>query len=71
MKEFFLGQTYAKIQRNDEALNTLWTLHDNGFSKSHFLLSRIAAVYHNRRGLYLNLSAYNRKESLRRNVMII
>lgn len=55
MKEFFLGQTYAKIQRNDEALTTLWALHDNGFSKNHFLLSRIAAVYHNKRGSYFLL----------------
>lgn len=50
MKEFFLGQTYVKIQRNDDAFNTLWGLHDNGFSKSHFVLSCIAAVYYNRRG---------------------
>ncbi len=50
MKDFFLAQTYAKIQRNEDAFTILWELYYNGFSKSHFVLSRLAAVHHNQRG---------------------
>jgi anaphase-promoting complex subunit 8 len=46
MKNLFLGHMYLELQLNEEALKIYQNLVDGGFSKSTYIVSQMAVVYH-------------------------
>ena len=67
MKNLFLGHMYLELQLNEEALKIYQNLVDGGFSKSTYIVSQMAVVYHNMRGKSSALSYWHVQTCIRPN----
>ncbi|CAC5376698.1 Cell division cycle protein 23 homolog [Mytilus coruscus] len=64
MKNLFLGHMYLELQLNEEALKIYQGLVDGGFSKSTYIVSQMAVVYHNMREIDMSVTAFAELQEL-------